>query len=45
MNPNLLHNPRTPVERRAQHQLWVITLILIALLLVIAIGFFLMRQT
>jgi hypothetical protein len=43
MNPNYLHEPRTPVERRAQRQLWITTLVIVTVLLLTAIAFFILR--
>lgn len=38
-----LHEPKTPVERRANRQLWLVTLITTALILLIALAFVLIR--
>ena len=39
-----LREPRTEIERRSQRQLWRVTMITLAVLLVIAIFFFVLRH-
>lgn len=42
MNPTL-HEPKTGVEKRANRQVWMVTLITAAVILVIALGFLVSR--
>jgi hypothetical protein len=43
MNSNLLHEPRTAIERRTQRQLWIVTLLAAVVILFVAIYFFATR--
>jgi hypothetical protein len=40
-----LHEPRTEIERRSQRTLWKVTLFIVVVLLVIAVCFFVLRNT
>jgi hypothetical protein len=43
MNPNSLHESRTPIDRRTRKQLWMLTAVTSGVILAIAICFFALR--
>jgi hypothetical protein len=43
MYSNSLHEPRTPIERKTQRQLWIVTLITALVILLVAAYFFALR--
>ena len=42
-HPPTVHSPKTPVEKRANRQIWIVTIITSGVILLIALGFLIMR--